>query len=677
MAVVISVNGDEGASLSRSGAMYKESTEIFPYFRDGKGKPGASAPQAVRGGAGGIIAVKLSGSELSQGAIRVEIIENLSSHRYPYRIEIPFHKEIVLTASGGKGEPGLDGRDGQPGMNGVHGTDATKYFDATNGANGGDGGDAGRGSNGGDGGPGGDIHIVTHESNTHLLMAVSWDIRGGQGGIAGMHGTPGAGGIGGRGGAGYTWEEAVDYKIYCTSSCIKKESLTAVPLAHSHRSTEAVSLSNLAMNAQATLKSKRRGKLPQPGDMSICICGGGTGNCIGCDMEPIIKTFTRPSGHDGRDGKAGASITTPLIAGAQGEEGTVTFVVQYDDGSIQGYASPWLLELVDFEVDDKNRDGELKPNHFFIRDIKVRNIGGMPSPKHLIPVTLVESEYFEAVPDYRDMTTLPNSIPAGYSASTEGSIKVRIKKRVQDRFSAKDTIRIKAIMPQLGRPLPLFDLTKEIEIGLAEQPITRGFRAKLFPRRRRSEMNDYDYVHNKGGRLQLRYFEGGKLEGETYDTRYIDESDVTQKARLNRQQPEASIINTNESASTALDTIFDNVSQPASTNVTPFSVALSTNLPAESTHEIPGPDKTEQLENLIDITRQHDEYSDAGSIADQDELYANILQNELLQDLDSRDLAGVEPLLPGLLEEFAIRIGHQGETQDHRNLMYIVHKHQQ
>lgn len=43
-------------------------------------------------------------------------------------------------------------------------------------------GSAGHGGDGGDGGDGGTIEIVVHEDQTHLLMAVKWDISGGKGG---------------------------------------------------------------------------------------------------------------------------------------------------------------------------------------------------------------------------------------------------------------------------------------------------------------------------------------------------------------------------------------------------------------------------------------------------------------------------------------------------------------
>lgn len=64
---------------------------------------------------------------------------------------------------------------------------------------------AGQGSDGADGGPGGTIEIVVHEAQTNLLLATSWDVKGGKGGMAGQHGRPGKGGKGGKGGDAHEW----------------------------------------------------------------------------------------------------------------------------------------------------------------------------------------------------------------------------------------------------------------------------------------------------------------------------------------------------------------------------------------------------------------------------------------------------------------------------------------
>lgn len=59
-----------------------------------------------------------------------------------------------------------------------------------------------------------------NEDDTHLLLAVSWDVSGGAGGTAGQHGRPGNGGQGGRGGEGYSWFVVLHFvtHVFLTSS---------------------------------------------------------------------------------------------------------------------------------------------------------------------------------------------------------------------------------------------------------------------------------------------------------------------------------------------------------------------------------------------------------------------------------------------------------------------------
>jgi hypothetical protein len=363
---------------------------------------------------------------------------------------------------------------------------ASRGSDATNGTDGGHGGAAGRGSSGADGGPGGDLHIILDESSTHLLMAVSWDLRGGIGGRAGHHGTSGNGGKGGKGGLGWQWEEIVGYKYFCTTSCISVDpaaSSSALTRAGSHLNAsttamlaplraQAVSGTNLQRFIAQTAASYSALRTPRT-DPGACKCGGGNGNCAGCDMKPIRSHFKRAPGLDGKDGESGVSVTDPLIKGSLGEQGMLTISVRHNDGAIQRYTSSWSLELIDFEIEDGNANGVFEPGDYLhIRRVTVRNVGGMPSPTCQIPVSIADhSEIFEKVPaEDGGVAYLPTSIPAAGEASIEGSIKVRIKPNTRmsapgTRFSEKGFLKIRADLPWLDRRLPSFDLQKEITIA--------------------------------------------------------------------------------------------------------------------------------------------------------------------------------------------------------------------
>ncbi|KAH7393089.1 hypothetical protein BKA66DRAFT_567808 [Pyrenochaeta sp. MPI-SDFR-AT-0127] len=495
MATTISVNGADGVTLARSSGIrvVQDGSQALvlrnqqPATRHGQ--PGSDAPRAVPGGPAGTLAVQLSESQLSQGAIHVQVIESSQAHRVPRDTEVAIGRDLRLTAIGGIGESGHDGGNGQQGLDGVDGTGATRGSDATNGTDGGDGGAAGRGSSGANGGAGGDIHIIMHESSTHLLMGVTWDLGGGIGGRAGKHGSPGRGGTRGIGGQGWKWEEIVGYTYFCTDSCIKRdanvETSHSTALArmgsHLHASSSALRAPIGAMlvsgnNLQRAIVQARRAynAVERPrADPGACKCGGGTGTCTGCDMKPIIKNFKRAPGLDGRDGETGASVTAPLLKGTKGEEGTITIAVQHNDGSTQRYTSAWCLELVDFETEDENSDGIFEPGEYLhIRRVRVRNTGGMPSPTCRIPVTLADhSDIFEEVSAAEGgVAYLPTSIPAAGEASMSGSIKVRIKPNMRPvvlgtRFEEKGWLKIRADMPWLGRRMPSFELRKEINIA--------------------------------------------------------------------------------------------------------------------------------------------------------------------------------------------------------------------
>ena len=99
-------------------------------------------------------------------------------------------------------------------------------------------------------------------------------------------------------------------------------------------------------------------------------------SCVGCDPKPIHTRFERTPGLDGRDGKPGASKTTPLFAGAVGQEGTATIVVRLRDGRLKEYTSKYSLELIDFDIEDENGDGIFEPGEYiYVRRIRVRNNG--------------------------------------------------------------------------------------------------------------------------------------------------------------------------------------------------------------------------------------------------------------------------------------------------------------
>jgi hypothetical protein len=125
-----------------------------------------------------------------------------------------------------------------------------------------------------------------------------------------------------------------------------------------------------------------------------------------------------------------------------------------------------------------------------------------------------------------------------------------------------------------------------------------------------------------------------------------------------------------EERSTVPTSGWDHSRESTSTGITPFPVTDEVKLASTSDRKQNHEHSEAMREEVADDT-----YSDAGSIADYEETFVNVLQNEILQDLHSIDLPIPEKHLPPLLEEFAIRLGHVGDTKDHKTMMYIAHKY--
>jgi hypothetical protein len=127
--------------------------------------------------------------------------------------------------------------------------------------------------------------------------------------------------------------------------------------------------------------------------------------------------------------------------------------------------------------------------------------------------------------------------------------------------------------------------------------------------------------------------------------------------------------------STILTSTFESATKTSLTDTTSFSASP----PGLLAHFAKTQSSAQRAKQETDIGTESehgvDNYSDAGSVANYEEFYANILSNELLQDLDIANRETIEPVLQSALEEFAIRIGYQGESQDHRNMMYVVYKY--
>lgn len=180
----------------------------------GDGHRGGDAGRASPGEAGGRLVVEIAADTRDcMAVLRGTGVAGWQAQA-AFTHEIGFERpgEIELVAVGGRGGDGGVGGDGGDGARGRAGSDATRYSSGGNGGRGGDGGDGGDGTSGEIGGRGGEVVVRVDDRDTHLLMLVAHDVRGGQGGSAGRNGSGGAAGPGGRGGSSYSWTETESYR---------------------------------------------------------------------------------------------------------------------------------------------------------------------------------------------------------------------------------------------------------------------------------------------------------------------------------------------------------------------------------------------------------------------------------------------------------------------------------
>lgn len=321
---------------------------------------------------------------------------------------------ISLIAHGGRGGQGGIGGGGEAGGHGADGSNATRSSDGGDGGNGGRGGDAGEGTSGGDAGDGGNIKVRLAVTDTAALLLVRHDEAKGRGGEAGRHGEPGDGGTHGDGGMHHSWEEVTGTRKWTDSE--GKE--------HS---------------------------------------------------EDIKTSYSRPGGSDGYDGSRGTTPSTRLSDGRDGENGTYEIQVVEKDGSVSTYEERFDLQLTAFDIvegkggaksSDKNEVYE-PGEKLTIEGIRVKNTGKMPTPAYSKTiVTLTNGDYFIS---NAEELVLEKSLQPGEEYTFKDPLHFEIKETAftvgEERWSAGDTVRHRAFVPDVNRPFDRFDQPRDITLS--------------------------------------------------------------------------------------------------------------------------------------------------------------------------------------------------------------------
>jgi hypothetical protein len=297
------------------------------------------------------------------------------------------NEEIRIKSNGGAGVPGLNGQDGYPGSPGHNGSDATQYSYGGNGGDGQRGGDGTPGTSGGPGGDGGNVTISIREQDTDALAILSVENKGGEGGPPGRHGRGGEGGRGGRGGNSYSWNEP--YQEYVTKyrSVPRYENGNTVYVQESYS-----------------------------------------------EYETRYRSRYHQGGSDGRPGANGHTPTTPLYRGARGIDGSISILVETEQG-IRRYDGPYTLELESFHSAAFANNGIYEPGDTIeISDIRIRNSGSMPTPRGgLIEITVAPNEWSQTEPLE---LCLAEEIPPGESVVIPGRLLLRIREYTGEQHEA-------------------------------------------------------------------------------------------------------------------------------------------------------------------------------------------------------------------------------------------------
>tara|TARA_Y100000590_G_scaffold450933_1_gene591441 strand:+ start:716 stop:3652 length:2937 start_codon:yes stop_codon:yes gene_type:complete len=282
---------------------------------------------------------------------------------------------IFLRAMGGRGGNGGNGGHGGKGTTGDDGRDATRYSNGEDGDRGNRGGDGGNASSGADGKNGGQIIVRVREADIHTLYLLATpNVAGGQGGRAGKNGRGGKGGDGGQGGSPYR------YTVHHSETCQR----------------------NVRDCVYVSKTCSRQNCYSSDG---VEVCANETYECGSNECTTRIESYdcswderlTTPGGRDGDRGPRGRDGNANVKNGRSGRNGSFVYLVTYKNGKVKRYQRPFDIQLVSFEVKTQFEDQFIEPNeNFIIKNITLKNTGGMPSPTQTkVYLGMLSSPHFD------------------------------------------------------------------------------------------------------------------------------------------------------------------------------------------------------------------------------------------------------------------------------------------
>ncbi len=176
-----------------------------------------------------------------------------------------------------------------------------------------------------------------------------------------------------------------------------------------------------------------------------------------------------PGGSDGPSGYPGRAAVAPVHAGADGADGRYAIEVVDAAGRITTYPERYDLRLISFEHASENEDGIYEPGERVrVFDLKVRNVGGMPTPKHQKILLHLKSDAMVHPED--ESLELPPSLAAGYEVVLSAKpLHLRLgdyrPTGPADAWSVTQTIRHGAYMPAVERAFTHYETEGSVALG--------------------------------------------------------------------------------------------------------------------------------------------------------------------------------------------------------------------
>ncbi|ORY18621.1 hypothetical protein BCR34DRAFT_582903 [Clohesyomyces aquaticus] len=175
-----------------------------------------------------------------------------------------------------------------------------------------------------------------------------------------------------------------------------------------------------------------------------------------------VVAKTRPGGSNGQNGPPGMRASTLLSGGRSGPSGSVQIKVIGGDLSEATYPGVYNLQVVNFDIIDENEDGINEPGeHIHVHNIRVRNVGGMPSPEaRSIHILIQGTQFLEPIAS--EPIFMPKSIQPGQEVEVPGILRAYIRNEWAEKplgkvLTASESVQLVAYFNErLNRPLPNF-----------------------------------------------------------------------------------------------------------------------------------------------------------------------------------------------------------------------------